>query len=117
MNRAQVVPFMLHSYSEVVARALIIEREMEEAQRLRSKNSRFDGSKKLEQDFKRKKVTHPQQQPGNQSSIVGLQIWPRDQGDVMNVVRWDILGGSARNFNDLHTSHLNGSFSKRTHES
>ena len=44
---------MLHTYSEVVARALIIEREMEEAQRLISKNSRFDGSVKWEQDFKR----------------------------------------------------------------
>ena len=97
---------MLHTYSEVVARALIIEREMEEDQRLRSKNSRFDGS-----------VTHPQQQPRSKSNIVGLQIWPRDQGDVMNVVRWDILGGSARNFNDLHTSHLNGSFNRRIHES
>ncbi|RVW58028.1 hypothetical protein CK203_114204 [Vitis vinifera] len=38
--RAQVAPFMLRTYSEVVARALVIEREMEEAQRLRSKNSR-----------------------------------------------------------------------------
>ncbi|KAL6329580.1 hypothetical protein AAG906_022284 [Vitis piasezkii] len=39
--RAQVAPFMLHTYSEVVERALVIEREMEEAQRLRSRNSRF----------------------------------------------------------------------------
>ena len=46
-----------------------------------------------------------------------LQIGPKDQGDIMNVVRWDILGGSAQNFNDLCTSHLNGSFNKRTHES
>ena len=44
--RAQVAPFMLRTYSEVVARALVIEREMEEAQRLRSKNSRFGGSTK-----------------------------------------------------------------------
>ena len=44
---------MLHSYSEVVARALIIEREMEEAQRLRSRNSRFGGSEKWELDFRR----------------------------------------------------------------
>ncbi|KAL6327710.1 hypothetical protein AAG906_022900 [Vitis piasezkii] len=44
--RAQVAPFMLHTYSEVVARALVIEREMGEAQRLRSRNSRFGGSKK-----------------------------------------------------------------------
>ena len=64
--RAQVAPFMLRTYSEVVARALVREREMEEAQRLRSKNSRFGGSKKWEQDFKRQKVSHPQQQPRKQ---------------------------------------------------
>ena len=52
--------------------------------------------------------------PENKSGIVGLQIGPRDQGDVM---RGDIIGGSAQNFNDLHTSHLNGSFSRWTHES
>ncbi|RVW12429.1 hypothetical protein CK203_107264 [Vitis vinifera] len=63
--RAQVAPFMLRTYSEVVARALVREREMEEAG-LRSKNSRFGGSKKREQDFKRQKVTHPQQQPRKQ---------------------------------------------------
>ena len=40
--RAQVAPFMLCTYSEVVARALVREREMEES-RLRSKNSRFGG--------------------------------------------------------------------------
>ena len=58
--RAQVAPFMLRTYSEVVARALVREREMEES-RLRSKNSRFGGSIKWEQDFKRQKVSHPQQ--------------------------------------------------------
>ena len=31
--RAQVAPFMLHTYSEVMERALIVEREMEKAQR------------------------------------------------------------------------------------
>ena len=41
-----MVPFMLHTYSEVVARALIVEREMEKAQRLRNRHSRFGGSKK-----------------------------------------------------------------------
>ena len=51
--RAQVAPFMLHTYNEVVARALVIEREMEEAQRLRSRNSRFGGSEKWELDFGR----------------------------------------------------------------
>ena len=36
----------------------------------------------------------------------------------MNVVRWDILGGIAQNFNNLHTNHLNNSsFSRLTHES
>ncbi|KAL6326225.1 hypothetical protein AAG906_001620 [Vitis piasezkii] len=62
---------MLRTYSEVVARALVIEREMEEAQRLRSKNSRFGGSEKREQDFKRLKVTHPQQQPRKQEQYSG----------------------------------------------
>ncbi|RVW85779.1 Transposon Ty3-G Gag-Pol polyprotein [Vitis vinifera] len=69
--RAQVAPFMLRTYSEVVARALVIEREMEEAQRLRSKNSRFGGSEKREQDFKRLKMTHPQQQPRKQEQYSG----------------------------------------------
>ena len=59
----------------------------------------------------------PNNNPENKSSIVGLQIRPRDQGDVMNVVRWDILGGSAQNFNVLHASHLNGSFNRQIHES
>ncbi|KAL6329359.1 hypothetical protein AAG906_017667 [Vitis piasezkii] len=44
---------------------------MEEAQRLRSKNSRFGGSEKREQDFKRQKVTHPQQQPRKQEQYSG----------------------------------------------
>ncbi|RVW90373.1 hypothetical protein CK203_045779 [Vitis vinifera] len=57
--RSQVAPFMLHTYSEVVARAFVIEKEIEEAQRLRSRNSRFGDSEKREQDFKRQKVTHP----------------------------------------------------------
>ncbi|XP_059590466.1 uncharacterized protein LOC132253091 [Vitis vinifera] len=69
--RAQVAPFMLRTYSEVVARALVIEREMEEAQRLRSKNSRFGGSEKREHDFKRLKMTHPQQQPRKQEQYSG----------------------------------------------
>ena len=46
--RAQVDPFILHTYSEVVARAVIVEREMEEAQRLRIRNFRFGGSEKGE---------------------------------------------------------------------
>ena len=64
--RAQVALFMLRTYSEVVARALVIEREMEEAQKVRSINSRFCGSQKWERDFKCQKVTHPQQQPRKQ---------------------------------------------------
>ncbi|RVW85815.1 hypothetical protein CK203_055379 [Vitis vinifera] len=93
---------MLRTYSEVVARALVIEREMEEAQKVRSINSRFCGSQKWERDFKCQKVTHPQQQPRKtRMNIVGLQIGLRDQGDVMNVVRWDILGGIAPKFQRL----------------
>ena len=69
--RAQVAPFMLRTYSEVVARALVIEREMEEAQRLRSRNSRFGGLEKRERDFRRQKVIHPQQQPRKQEQYSG----------------------------------------------
>ena len=54
--RAQVAPFMFHTYSGVVARDPVIER-------LRNINSRFGGSKKWEWDLKHQKVTHPQQQP------------------------------------------------------
>ena len=46
--KAQVTPFMLHTYSEVVVRALIVEREMEEAQRLRNKNFKFGGLERKE---------------------------------------------------------------------
>ncbi|RVW18302.1 Retrovirus-related Pol polyprotein from transposon opus [Vitis vinifera] len=63
---------MLRTYSEVVARALVIEREMEEAQ---------------------KKVTHPQQQPRKQEWYSGTTDWAKDQGDVMNVVRQWKPGG------------------------
>ena len=62
---------MLRTYSEVVARDLVIERAMEEPQRLRSRNSRFGGSEKWEQDFKPQKVTHPQQQPRKQERYNG----------------------------------------------
>ena len=47
---------------------------------------------------------------------MGLQIGPREQGDAMNVVRWDILEWSAQNFNNLHTNHLNGIFNRWTHK-
>ncbi|KAL6336130.1 hypothetical protein AAG906_010415 [Vitis piasezkii] len=68
---------MLHTYSEVVARALVIEREMEEAQRLRSRNSRFGDSEKRERDFKCQKVTHPQQQPIKQEQYSGTTDWAK----------------------------------------
>ena len=51
--REQVAPYMLHTYSEVVARALIVEREVEEAQILKNRNPRFGGSKKGERGLKR----------------------------------------------------------------
>ena len=91
--RAQVAPFMLHTYSEVVARALVREREMEEAQRLRSKNSRFGGSIKWEQDFKRQKVSHTQQQPRKQeqySETTDMTKGPRrcyESGEVGHLGR------------------------------
>ena len=37
---------MIHTYSEVVSRALIVEREIEEAQRLRNRYFKFGGSEK-----------------------------------------------------------------------
>ena len=55
-----MAPFMLHTYSEVVARALIVEREMKEAQRMRNRNPRFGGSEKGERGSKHRKMSHPQ---------------------------------------------------------
>ena len=76
--------FMLHTYSEVVGLQIglrdqedVIEREMEEAQKVRSKNSRFRGSQKWERDFKRQKVTHPQQQPRKQEWYSGTTDWAK----------------------------------------
>ena len=69
--------FMLRTYSEVVARALVIEREMEKAQKVRSRNSRFGGSQKWERDFKRHKVTHPQQQSRKQERYSGTTDWAK----------------------------------------
>ena len=59
--RAHVAPFMLHTYSEVVARAFFVEREMKEAQRLRNINPKFGGSEKGERGSKHQKMSHPQQ--------------------------------------------------------
>ena len=76
-----------------MARALVREREMEEAQRLRSKNSRFGGSKKWEQDFKLQKVSHPQQQPRKQeqySETIDMTKGPRrcyESGEVGHLGR------------------------------
>ena len=75
--RAQTALFMLRTYSEVVARALVIEREMEKAQKVRSRNSRFGGSQKWERDFKRHKVTHPQQQSRKQERYSGTTDWAK----------------------------------------
>ncbi|RVW18327.1 Transposon Ty3-G Gag-Pol polyprotein [Vitis vinifera] len=65
---------------EVVARAPFIEREMDEAQRLRRRNSRFGGSEKWEQDFKPQKVTHPQQQPRKQEWEAWRKLEQGQQG-------------------------------------
>ena len=40
--------FMLHIYSEIVERAIVVEREMEEAKRLRNKNFNFGGLERQE---------------------------------------------------------------------
>ena len=56
-----MAPFMLYTYSEVVARALIVEREMEETQKFRNRNPKAGTSKKGERGPKRQKMNHPQQ--------------------------------------------------------
>ena len=68
-----MAPFMLNTYSEVVARALIVEREMEEAQRLRNKNPRCGDSEKGERGSKRKKRSHPQQSSMKQCEYSGSE--------------------------------------------
>ena len=57
--RAQVAPFMLRTYSEVVARALIIEREQLEVQKERNKNSRFGDFRSRDKRAKRPKMNGP----------------------------------------------------------
>ena len=112
--------FMLQTYSEVVGLQIglrdqedVIEREMEEAQKVRSKNSRFRGSQKWERDFKRHKVTHPQQQPRKQEWYSGTTDWAKGPRRCYECGEVGHLGGIAQNFNDLHTSHLNNdSFSR-----
>ena len=57
---AQVAPFMLHTYSEVVTKALIMEREIEEVQRVRDRNFRSVGVKKEARGVKHPKMSVPQ---------------------------------------------------------
>ena len=54
--RAQVAPFMLRTYNEVVARALIIEREQLEVQKERNKNSRFGDFRSRDKRAKRLRI-------------------------------------------------------------
>ena len=73
--RAQVAPFMIHTYSEVVARALILEREMEETQRLRNKNFKLGCLERREQCVKRQKVIPSQQSFVKQEHNSGNTDW------------------------------------------
>ena len=61
--RAQVDPFILRTYSEVVARALIIERQQLEVHKERSKNSTFGDFRSRDKGAKRPKMNCPQQLP------------------------------------------------------
>ena len=48
--------------------------------------------------------------PLSKSSIVGLLIGFEEQGGVMNMTSWDILGGNMQVFIKSHTNCLNNSF-------
>ena len=57
---------MIRTYSEVVARALIIEREQLEVQKERNKNSRFGDFRSRDKRAKRLKMNGPRQLPMQQ---------------------------------------------------
>ena len=61
--RAQVAPFMLRTYSEVVAQALIIERKKIEVQKERNKNSKFGDFRLRDKRTERPKMNGPWQFP------------------------------------------------------
>ena len=50
--------------------------------------------------------------PLSKSSIVGLLIGFEEQGGVMNMTSWDILGGNMQEFIKSHTNCLNNSFNR-----
>ena len=72
--RAQVAPFMLRTYSEVVARALIIEREQLEVQKERNKNSRFGDFRSRDKRAKRPRMNGPRQLPMQQGQASGSTV-------------------------------------------
>ena len=72
--RAQVAPFMLRTYSEVVARALIIEREHLEVQKERNKNSRFGDFRSRDKRAKRPRMNGPRQLSMQQGQASGSTV-------------------------------------------
>ena len=72
--RAQVDPFMLRTYSEVVARALIIKREQLEVQKERNKNSRFGDFRSRDKKAKRPRMKGSRQLPMQQGQAVGVLL-------------------------------------------
>ena len=72
--RAQVAPFMLRTYSEVVARALIIERERLEVQKERNKNSKFGDFRSRDKRAKRPRMNGPRQLPMQQGQASGSTV-------------------------------------------
>ena len=72
---------MLRTYSEVVARALIIEREQLEVQKERNKNSRFRDFRSRDKRAKRPKMNGPRQLPMQQGQASGGTVTPRSRSD------------------------------------
>ena len=69
--QAQVASFMLRTYSEVVARALIIEREQLEVQKERNKNSKFGDFRSRDKRAKDPKMNGPRELPMQQGQVSG----------------------------------------------
>ena len=62
---------MLRTYSEVVARALIVEREQLEVQKERNKNSRFGDFRSRDKRAKRPKMNGPAVAHATGTSLLG----------------------------------------------
>ena len=85
---------MLRTYSEVVARALIIEREQLEVQKERNKNSRFGDFRSRDKRAKRPRMNGPRQLPMQQGQASGSTVGdmgPRtcyECGAIGHLRRW-----------------------------